>query len=138
MKRPSEASRLPTHRGQAFDYWRNAADARRGMPAPQYVVLCAFRRFEVWEPGAFPNEPRAEFELVALPDRADALMFLAGREPVFRSHQEAVTREAVSQVTRLYQTLRDRRAAGPDELRDLILQCVWCMFAEDLGQLEDR
>jgi hypothetical protein len=138
MKRPSEARRLPAHREQALGYWRNAADAARNVPAPRYVVLSAFHRFEVWEPGAYPNEPRAEFELLELPDRVDALMFLAGREPVFVASQEAVTREAVRLMTDLYARLGDRRAAGPDELRDFLLQSVWCMFAEDLGQLEEH
>lgn len=136
MKRPSEAGRLAQHRKQALDYWRNSANPSRNRPAPEYVVLCAFRRFEVWEPGRYPNGPRAEFDLIDLPDRADALMFLAGREPVFLASQEAVTRAAVSHITGLYQQLSERRAAFSDVLRDFVLQTVWCMFAEDLGQLE--
>lgn len=136
MKRPSEAERLNEHRVQAFDYWRGAADPDRNVPAPRYVVLCAFKKFEIWEPGLFPTGPRAEFDLTELPDRLDSLLFLAGREPVFLRSQEAVTREAVKHVTDLYAELRDRRAADPDVLRDFVLQTVWCMFAEDLGQLE--
>lgn len=136
MKRPSEAGRLASHRQQALNYWRNAADQAHNVPAPRFVVLCAFQRFEIWEPGAYPNEPRADFDLLELPDRVDALMFLAEREPVFIASQEAVTREAVALVTGLFRVLGDRRAAGPDELRDFLLQSVWCMFAEDLGQLE--
>jgi len=136
MKRPSEAGRLAAHRGQALEYWRNAADPARSVPAPRFVVLCAFQRFEIWEPGAYPTAPRADFDLLELPDRVDALMFLAGREPVFVASQEAVTRQAVAHITGLYRRLGDRRAAGPDTLRDFLLQSVWCMFAEDLGQLE--
>jgi len=136
MKRPSEAGRLASHRAQALGYWRGAADPKHHVPAPRYVVLCAFRRFEVWEPGAYPNDPRLQFDLRELPDLADSLMFLAGREPVFSGHQEPVTRHAVGLITTLYRALGDRRAAGPDELRDFVLQAVWSMFAEDLGQLE--
>lgn len=138
MKRPSEAGHLARHRGQALGYWRTSADPERNVPAPRYVVLCAFRRFEIWEPGAFPNAPRLEFDLLELPDRADSLLFLAGREPVFLSAQEGVTREAVTHVTHLYERLQERRAAFSDVLRDFLLQCVWCMFAEDLGQLESH
>lgn len=138
MKRPSEATKLASHRDQALGYWREAADPVRNIPAPRYVVLCAFQRFEVWEPGAYPGGPRAEFELRDLPDRMDSLMFLAGREPVFIGRQEPVTREVVKLMTDLYDALRDRRAAPADELRDFILQAVWCMFAEDLGQLEGQ
>ena len=136
MKRPSEASRLPSHRPQALAYWRSAASATRHVPAPRFVVLCAFHRFEIWEPGAYPEEPRAEFDLIELPERADALMFLADEEPMFVGTQAAVTRQAVSHLTDLYARLGDRRAAGPDVLRDFLLQAVWCMFAEDLRQLE--
>ena len=136
MKRPAEAGHLTAHRRQALDYWEHSADPQRNIPAPRYVVLCAFQRFEVWEPGAFPGGPRAEFELRELPERADALMFLAGHEPVFTATQAAVTREAVDLITGLYRRLGDRRAAGPDVLRDFALQCVWCMFAQGLGQLE--
>lgn len=136
MKRPSEAHKLPGHREQALSYWRNAADSARNLPAPRFVVLCAFRRFEVWEPGAYPAEPRAEFDILDLPDRMDALMFLAEREPVFVASQEAVTRQAVTLMTGLYHQLGDRLAAGPDARRNFLLQAVWCLFAEDLGQLE--
>lgn len=136
MKRPSEAGHLASHREQALGYWRNAADPGHNLPAPQFVILCAFRRFEVWEPGAYPNAPRAEFDLVELPERLDTLMFLAGHEPMFIGTQAAVTQDAVRLVTDLFAALGERRAAPPDELRDFALQCVWCMFAEDLGQLE--
>src|SRR5712692_3200823 len=50
MKAPAEAKRLAKHRDQAFTYWREAADATKGQPAPRYVVICAFRKLEIWEP----------------------------------------------------------------------------------------
>jgi len=135
MKAPGEAGRLARHREQALDYWRNAADAGRGIAAPPWVVLCAFRRLEVWEPGRFPKEPRVVLDLIDLPDQYDSLLFLAGDEPVFAGGQAAVTREAAGRLTGLYQQLRERRAAPPEVLRDFLLQVVWCLFAEDLGQL---
>jgi hypothetical protein len=136
MKRPSEAGRMTRHREQAFGYWRDAADPEHNLPAPHFVVLCAFHRFEIWEPGEYPNAPRAEFDLLELPERLDALMFLAGHEPMFIGTQAAVTKDAVGLVTGLFAALGERRAAPSDELRDFALQCVWCMFAEDLGQIE--
>jgi hypothetical protein len=33
MKAPKETSRLPKHRNQALDYWRNSADVKKGVPA---------------------------------------------------------------------------------------------------------
>jgi hypothetical protein len=135
MKAPSEAARLVKHREQAFGYWRNAADPTTGIPAPRYVVICAFRRLEIWEPGAFPKAPRATLDLIDLPDQYDALLFLAGTEPVFAGGQAALTREAVVHLVDLYERLKERRPAELDVLRDFLLQSVWCLFAEDLGQL---
>jgi hypothetical protein len=133
MKRPSEARRLPMHREQMLRYWQRSGTP--ASPAPRYVVLCAFHRFEVWEPGAVYTEPRAEFDLVELPDHLDALLFLAGRQPVFVHDQTEVTREAVELVTDVYRRLQERRAAERDVLRDFVLQSVWAMFAEDLAML---
>ena len=138
MKRPSEARKLARHRKQALDYWHGSANAEQGEPAPQYVVICGFRRLEIWEPGRFPSEPRAEIDLVELPDRLDSLLFLAEREPLFLESQEAVTRDAVRTLTDLHIRLRDRFAADADVLVDFLLQSVWCLFAEDLGQLGDH
>lgn len=64
-----------------------------------------------------------------------ATFFLAGDTPVFMGGQVELTREAVAQVSAVFAALKERRAAGPDVLRDFILQCVWSMFAEDLGLL---
>ena len=133
MKRPSESGRLVEHRPQMLGYWQRSGTP--ASPAPRYVVLCAFHRFEVWEPGAVYTEPRVSFDLVELPDHLDALLFLAGRQPVFVSDQTEVTREAVALVTDVYRRLQERRAAEPDVLRDFVLQTVWAMFAEDLQML---
>ena len=138
MKAPKEAKSLARHRAQAMDYWRDAADPVKNVPSPRWVVICAFRRLEIWEPGAFPKEPRLVLDLIDLPDQYDALLFLADREPVFAGGQAALTREAVVHLVDLYERLKDRRAADPDVLRDFVLQCVWCMFAEDLGQIPEH
>jgi hypothetical protein len=133
MKRPSETAKLAEHRPQLLSYWQQSGTAKT--PAPRYLVLSSFHRFEVWEPGAVYTEPRLVVDLVDLPDSLDALNFLAGRNPVFDGGGAELTREAVVLVTDLYQRLRERRAAEYDVLRDFILQCVWAMFAEDLHML---
>jgi hypothetical protein len=138
MKAPSEAKRLDKHRKQALDYWHESADSSKNIPAPTWVVLCAFRRLEIWEPGAYPTAPRLVLDLIDLPDQYDALLFLAGREPIFTGGQAALTREAVVHLVDLYERLLDRAAADPDELRDFLLQSVWSLFAEDLGQIPEH
>lgn len=135
MKSSSEANRLARHRPQALGYWRTAGVPAENIPAPTYVVLCAFERFEIWEPGRYPTEPRIDFALEELPDRYTSLLFLAGDEPVFTAHQEAVTLAAVDKLAELYLSLDERGEAEPDARRRFVLQAVWCMFAEDLGQI---
>ena len=137
MKAPSEAKRLAKHREQALGYWVESADADVGVPAPRFVVICAFRRMEIWEPGAYPKQPRLVLDLIDLPDQYDALLFLAGpsHEPVFAGGQAELTREAVVHLVDLYEQLQHRAAADPTTLRDFLLQTVWCLFAEDTGQI---
>ena len=137
MKAPREAPYLNIHRDQALRYWRHSADAATDQPAPPYVVLCAFQRFEVWEPGRFPTEPRAEFILEGLPQEYEKLVFLAGRghEPLFGPSYQALTTEAARLMAELYHGLRDRTAAAPEDCQRFVLQMVWCLFAEDLGML---
>ncbi len=140
MKAPHYAERLSEHREQALDYWYTSADVTQNRPAPPYVVLCAFRRFEVWEPGRFPRDPRAVFTLDKLPENYEKLLFLSGtdQEPLFGDSYKELTTEAVKVVVELYESLRERKAAAPDTLRSFILQTVWCLFAEDLGMLGDQ
>lgn len=133
MKRPSEAGRLDQHREQALAYWRESGTPET--PAPRYVVLCAFHRFEVWEPGAIYTAPRSAFDLTELPEHVDSMLFLAGRQPYFAADQSELTREAVAHVTELYARLEARDAAEPEELIDFTLQVVWSLFAEDLQML---
>lgn len=138
MKAPSRAARLSDHWEQVFNYWASSADEFSGTPAARYVVLCAFHRFEVWEPGRFPRSPRAVFSLDELPDRYDALGFLSGPgvEASFVQHHRALTKEAAQTVALLFESLTDRSAAPVDEIQRFVMQSVWTMFAEDLAMLD--
>ncbi|HEX6077070.1 MAG TPA: DNA methyltransferase [Micromonosporaceae bacterium] len=137
MKAPSQAGRLAAHRRQAFDYWHNSADVATDRAAPQYVVLCAFHEFEVWEPGRFPNAPRATFTLKQLPDRYETLLFLAGpeEEPLFGAVNRELTTEAAFAMAKVYHDLLDRQAAAPEAIQRFVLQMVWLFFAEDYGMV---
>lgn len=140
MKRPSEAEKLDEHRGQALDYWKEVSRqaGESGKRAPEWIVLCAFERFEVFDPDAGWDKPVDEFPLAELPERHASLKFLAKEEPYFRASQADLSREAVGTLTDLYADLRERRAADLDTLRIFILQIVWAMFAEDLGLLPNN
>jgi hypothetical protein len=136
MKRESEKDKLEQHRPQAFRYWME--ESRKTGHAGRYVVLCAFKRFEIFEPRSFWDRPITTFDLDDLPDRREALDFLRGREPRFAEDRAELTRGAVAHVTDLYNRLGDRGEGGADVRRAFLLQSVWCMFAEDLGLIPDR
>src|ERR1700733_965969 len=138
MKAPSRANRLSDHYQQVFDYWLSSADDAEGKAAARYVVLCAFQRFEVWEPGRFPRAPRAVFSLEELPDHYDVLGFLSGPgvEPSFLEHHRTLTEEAAKTVAHLFESLKDRVAAPADEIQRFTMQAVWTLFAEYLGLLD--
>lgn len=111
MKAPNQSRRLDQHRAQALDYWRNSSDPEKGIAAPPYLVLCSIRQFEIWEPGRFPNSPVDSFSLTELPDRAESLLFLAGRKPLFGGPGAAVTEQAAQHMVELYFSLLERKAA---------------------------
>jgi hypothetical protein len=138
MKAPSQSRRLDQHRAQALDYWRNSADSEKGVAAPPYLVLCSIRQFEIWEPGKYPTAPVDSFSLAELPDRAESLLFLAGRKPLFGGPGAAVTEQAAEHMVKLFFSLLERKAVEPEELRRFVVQTVWALFAEDLGILEGK
>lgn len=134
MKASSEKDRLDRHRGQVLGYWERSGDVEKGVAQPEFVVLCAFHRFEVWEPGRFSDGPRAEFNLDELPDRFETLLFLAEEEPLFEHNRVDVTFEVAGKLGELLQSL-DSRDEAFDDHNLFVLQSVWCMFAEDLGEI---
>lgn len=76
MKAPSV--QVETAQIQAERYWRASADAESGRSAVRWIIICNFREIQIWDFHRFPNQPVATFPLSELPDRYDALAFLAG------------------------------------------------------------
>jgi hypothetical protein len=135
MKKPGTP--LKTAREQVHRYRMESADEEEGIPAAKYVVICSFQKFEVWQPGDYPKNPRAVINLADLPERYDVLNFLAGPniQPSFVLHDREMTKEAAEKVALMYQSLVDRSAAPAPDLQRFVMQSVWCMFAEDLRML---
>ncbi|HTU14387.1 MAG TPA: DNA methyltransferase [Solirubrobacterales bacterium] len=136
MKSAKEAGRLKKHRKQALEYWRRSADKEAGKAAPPYVLICAFTRFELWEPGRFPDGPVLTIDLEDLPAHFAAFSFLLGKTPIYDANDEEVTVDAVKELALLLTSLEDRDEGSAGQRRSFLLQCVWCMFAEDTGQID--
>lgn len=130
--------KVSSARDQVKRYWEESADEESDTPAARWVILCNFKEFEIWEPGRFPKQPRANFTIEELPSRYEALMFLAGpdQRPNFTELHKELTKKAADQVGDVYRSLVERSAAPVDEINRFIMQSVWTMFAEELGLLD--
>lgn len=119
MKAPSRD--VAVGREQVARYRAESSDPEHDVPAARWVVICNFRRFEVWDAAYFPTQPRLSFGLDELVDRYDALAFLASpqSEPSFVEHHRALTKSAAERIAKMYQSLLDRSAAPADELQTL-------------------
>ena len=131
LEMKSRGENLQKHYQQAFDYWLNATPDR-----PQYVVLCNFDEFWVYDFNFQLHEPVDRLGLEDLQDRYTALNFLFPdkRKPIFNNDRVAVTRAAADKVAQVFNALVAR---GEDRARAqrFILQCVVAMFSEDFDLL---
>lgn len=132
MKRRGE--RLDRHYRQAFEYWLDLVPDR-----PQYVVLCNFDEFWIYDLNHQLDEPMDTVRLADLPDRYTALNFLFEEErtPLFHNDRVAVTRQAALHIADLFHTLVSR-SVNPvprETAQRFVLQSVLALFAEDIDLL---
>lgn len=122
---------LSKHYRQAFDYWVQAVPDR-----PQYVILCNFDQFWIYDFDQQLDEPVDRVSLDDLPRRDEAFSFLLPikQKPVFQNDLVAVTRDAAADVARVFKQIHGR---GVPRIKAQIftLQSVMAMFAEDIRML---
>jgi hypothetical protein len=122
---------LSKHFRQAFDYWVRLVPDR-----PQYVVLCNFDDFWIYDFNTQIDSPKDKVKLAELSTRWGPLAFLfpTREEPKFGNDREAVTREAADYLAECFKKLITRKV--PRELAQrFILQSLVALFAEDIGLL---
>lgn len=119
---------------QAFEYWIDLVPDR-----PQYVVLCNFDEFWVYDLNLQLEEPVDRVALNDLPRRWDVFTFLlpVAEAPTFGNDLVAVTRETAAMVSAIFNRLVDR-GVDRDAAQRFILQAVMAMFCEDIGLLPRR
>ncbi len=125
---------LRRHYRQAFDYWTRLVPGR-----PNYVVLCNFDEFWIYDFDVQLDEPMDRLTIEELPDRYGPLAFLFPTEekPVFKNNQEEVTRDAASRLAALFNKLERRKDVDRETAQRFVLQCLIALFAEDIGLLEE-
>ncbi|BDQ36840.1 hypothetical protein SYK_12000 [Pseudodesulfovibrio nedwellii] len=124
-------SDLAKHYDQAFDYWTHLTPNR-----PQYVILCNFDEFYVYDFNLQVEEPVDKLKTEDILARFTSLNFLlpGNKTPIFANNLIEVTRIAAQKATDVYKSIVNRGYDQADSQR-FILQCVFCMFAEDFELL---
>jgi SAM-dependent methyltransferase len=132
MKKRGE--KLHKHYRQAFEYWLHLVPNR-----PQYVVLCNFDNFWVYDLNQQLDEPMDRVALDELPTRYTALNFLfpEARKPLFNNDRVAVTRAAADKVAQVFNLLvgRKDKTVPRDRAQRFILQSVIALFAQSIDLL---
>jgi hypothetical protein len=123
---------LSKHYRQAFDYWARIVPGR-----PRYAVLCNFDEFQIFDFETQMDAPVDTIKLEGLAEHYGPLAFLfpTGEKPVFRNHQETVTRQAADNLAACFNSLVHRDIPRP-LAQKFILQSLMALFAEDIGLLD--
>jgi len=129
MKKRGE--NLNRHYRQAFEYWVNLVPHR-----PRYVVLCNFEKFIIYDFNLQVDEPVDVVEMHELVNRYTALNFLlpGNKSPIFKNNLVEVTKGAAANIAQIYNMLV-KRGENEKSAQRFMLQCVFCMFSEDVGLL---
>lgn len=132
MKKAEED--LSLHLQQATSYWLKLASDR-----PQYVILCNFLEFWIYDFNKSIYEPVEKIPLANLPEKKSALGFLLPKPkaPVFGKDRSDITSKASEKVSFLFKSMVKRGINREDALR-YCLQCIVAMFSEDVELLPDK
>lgn len=116
---------------QAFEYWIDLVPDR-----PQFVVLCNFDEFWIYDLNRQLEEPVDRLTIDDLARRWEALAFLLpqAEEPAFGNDLVAVTRETAAMVSSIFNQMT-ARGVEREVAQQFILQAVMAMFSEDIGLL---
>lgn len=120
---------LRKHYHQAEEYWIRLVPNR-----PQYMVLCNFDEFWIYDLNIQMNDPVHVFKLENLLTDWGALAFLfpIAEKPIFNNNNIEVTEAAAKIVGSLYLSFIQRKVESHQAQR-FVLQIVVALFSEDVN-----
>jgi hypothetical protein len=129
---------LSIHYQQAFTYWTQLVPNR-----PQYVILCNFDEFWIYDLNINIYEPLEKVTLIDLPKSIIALSFLLPegqrKKPLFNKDKEDVTINAAEKVAAVFGSIvKTRPQVSRDDAMRFCLQCILAMYAEDIDLLPNK
>jgi type II restriction/modification system DNA methylase subunit YeeA len=120
---------LKKHYPQAEEYWMQLVPNR-----PQYMVLCNFDEFWVYDLNTQLNDPVHKLHIKDLPNEWGALAFLFStpEKPLFANNNVEVTEAAAKIIGSMYRSLQ-KRSIEAHRAQRFVLQLVVALFAEDVA-----
>ena len=120
---------LIEHLPQALKYWEG-----KGKHVP-YLILCNFNDFIIYDTR---DSSTHHLKLAELEQKVESFNFLLKLNPTFVPEQEAVTRKSAKLMGAMYQSLKGRIKNHDEEVDLFVLQCLFCLFSEDIGYLPSQ
>ena len=122
---------LSLHLQQAVQYWMQKPEAMG-----QYIVLCNFDQFWIYDTKISFYKPVDVVNLVQLPDRymAFAFLFPVEQKPQFDKNREDVTKQASYLVASVFKSLV-KRNTNPQYALRFCMQSIIALFSEDVDLL---
>ena len=136
-KQSDGANLTPFEQGKRYADWLSNSEK------PQWIVVCNFREFRVYDMNKPSKKLGQEYETVFLKDfERDwyRLEFLADAGKEVAKRQEAASRQTGELIGKLYKLMKSK-ARSDEELRCLNIFCVrlvFCFYAEDTGLFGDH
>jgi len=110
---------------QARDYFPGLSDEE----LPQYILVSALQRFELYDLDVDPHTPRT-FTLAELHKNVELFGFIAGYQRREFRDQDPANIEASERMGKLHDMLKDSGYEGPN-LDLLLVRMLFCLFADD-------
>ena len=126
---------LNEHYNQLLTYWTYCT------PKPTVGILCNFDEFWIYDFNVQVDTPVQVLTLDELSEHPEALLFMLGQTPRFQQNMVDITEGAAAEISKLYRSILARREkyhASEEDVQRFVLQCVLCLFAEDIGLLPDN
>jgi SAM-dependent methyltransferase len=125
-------SDLTHHYNQLLTYWVQCT------PKPKYAILCNFDEFWIYDFNIQVDTPVQKLKTSELAEHPEALLFMLGQRARFNLNVVEITETVTEQISELFKRLKTRQkslAITEDQARRFVLQCVLCLFAEDIDLL---
>lgn len=132
MKKRGE--KLEKHYPQLRGYWLDTTGWRA-----RYLMLCNFDDLWIFDMEQSTNDPVERMKISELPSKVGALGFMmpTAFQPIFNNNIEKVSTEIANKVAAMSRALVSR-GESPVRVQRFMLQCVLCMFSEDIGLLPEQ